>query len=98
LDWPDIIPSTKNGVSLAVLANGVGPSPGTPVANQVFDTVYYTGETDVDHMDEADGFSHYYYNSAPQTTIPFGWYITAGTGGDPAASAYAFKAAPVDRP
>jgi hypothetical protein len=66
-NMPSITPTTTNGVVIAVMGLGQGPGlglgSGAPT-NAVFDLVTYTGETDLDLMENADAQAHYYYSSS----------------------------------
>jgi hypothetical protein len=73
---PTITPVKGPGVIIAALLLGHGPGLDTtsPVG-AIWDLVHYTGETDTDYMDNADGNSHLYYTSISAST--FTWSITS---------------------
>ena len=56
----------------------------------MFDLVYYTGESDQDRMDNADGVAHVYYAADAEQT--WNWGITSATWSSTAPnSAISFK-------
>jgi hypothetical protein len=93
-NMPSITPTTTNGVVIAVMGLGQGPGlglgSGAPT-NAVFDLVTYTGELDLDLMENADGQAHYYYSSSG--AVNWNWLITANPNNSASATAAAFKAA-----
>lgn len=94
---PDIVPSTANGLVLALLNMGIGPPSASIGAGYVFDSVFYTGQTDASVMTYGEGRAHI-YNS---TTAPlsFGYHVkNNGTLSGWFGSAVAFKAAPRPSP
>jgi hypothetical protein len=87
---PDITPSTANGLVIALLGMGIGPPSGSIGAGYVFDSVFYTGQTDSSLMTYGEGRIHI-YNS---TTAPlsFGYHVkNDGTLSAYYGSAVAFK-------
>ena len=74
---PDITPTHAPG--LVIATNGFGTGPGRAVtapSGAVWDFVTYTGETDLDTLENADGMGHL-YNS---TTAPESWTWTSTVG------------------
>jgi len=97
LHAPDIVPSTANGLVFALLNMGIGPPSASIGAGYVFDSVFYTGQTDASVMTYGEGRAHI-YNS---TTAPlsFGYHVkNDGTLSGWFGSAVAFKAAPRPSP
>jgi hypothetical protein len=78
-DSPVITPLTAPGLTITATAFGQGPSsglgPGCP-AGAIFDFVYYTGETDLDTMDNAD-FRAHVFNTDTSTQH---WNIAVANG------------------
>ena len=78
-DSPVISPATAPGLTITATAFGQGPSsglgPGCP-AGAIFDLVYYTGETDLDTMDNAD-FRAHVFNTDTSTQH---WNIAVANG------------------
>lgn len=89
---PSITPGISNGLMLASSGAGQGPvtfATGVPAA-AIFDSAQYTGITDIDLMDNADGIAHYYN---PNTTqVNWNWTIPSTTN-DIATTAIVFKPA-----
>ena len=70
---PTITPPTANGLTIATMALAQGPGLSvTAPAGALFDLVTYTGELDVDTMENADAMGHV-YNA---TTAPEDWSWT----------------------
>jgi hypothetical protein len=93
-NMPSITPTTTNGLVIAVM--GIGQGPGTGFASgapagAVFDLVTYTGETELDLMDNADCQAHLYNSSASAEN--WNWAITSNPENSAFATAAAFKAA-----
>jgi hypothetical protein len=65
-DAPTITPPSANGLTVAGMKLGTGPCNGFHAGQPpgaMFDFVYYTNETDLDQMDNADARGHYYNGS-----------------------------------
>jgi len=96
---PSIIPLSANGLTLALLGIGLGPSTGFAAGaptGAFFDAVVYAGETDADMMENACGLAHVYH--ADTTPQNWNWAITniPGPSSNSAmGTAVSFKAAPV---
>jgi uncharacterized repeat protein (TIGR01451 family) len=93
---PSITPLSANGLTLAVLGIGLGPSTdfaaGAPTG-AIFDAVYYAGETDADMMENACGLGHVYNtDTTPQN---WNWAITAIPNNSAMGTAVSFRAAPI---
>lgn len=92
-DLPDHTPSSAPGLTIAVTGFGTGPMNGIAAgapAGAIYDIVYYTGMTDQDRMDNADGIAHVYYSTTAAQT--WNWGIDAGARGSTAfATAVSFK-------
>jgi Bacterial Ig domain len=90
-DAPIITPNTPNGLVLAVFPVGTGPVSGIIGSVYIFDSVFYTGQTDCSGcMDSADGYAHVY--NVGLSTLHFNWHVTnAGGATDGGALAVAFK-------
>ena len=93
-NMPSITPTTANGLVIAVMGLGQGPglglNTGAPTG-AVFDLVTYTGELDLDLMENADGQAHLYNTST--ATVNWNWHITANPNNSAFATAVAFKSA-----
>jgi hypothetical protein len=93
---PDITPSTANGLVIGLLNMGLGPPSASIGAGYVFDSVFYTGQTDSSVMTYGEGRAHFYNsNTSP---LSFGYHVrnagsTGWTGG-----AIAFKGGPAAPP
>jgi IPT/TIG domain len=90
---PTMTPQYANGLVLTSLNLYTGP-PGsmTSPAGVVFDSIYYTGATDLTPQDSGDGYGHYY----PTSTAPvsFNWKLSNGSHSTGwSAAAWEFKAA-----
>ena len=96
---PSITPLSANGLTLAMLSLGLGPSTGFAAgapAGAIFDAVYYADETDADMMENACGLGHVYQTGT--TVQNWNWVITniPGPSSNSAmGTAISFKAAPV---
>lgn len=93
-DLPDITP-TVTGLTIAQTGFGTGPTTdlaaGAP-SGAFYDLVFYTGMTDQDRMDNADGFGHVY--NASLSAQAWNWTITAASHGSTAfATAVSYKGA-----
>jgi hypothetical protein len=63
-DSPVITPASAPGLTITASSFGQGPSSGLASgcpAGSIFDFVYYTGETDLDTMDNADFRAHVFH-------------------------------------
>lgn len=62
---PNITPNAAPGLTVCVTGWGTGPTkpPVSSPSGAIYDIVYYTGETDQDRMDNADGSGHLYYST-----------------------------------
>ena len=93
---PSITPVSAPGLTLASLSLGQGPSSGLGTGSPtgaVFDYVYYTGETDFDLMDNADGRAHFY--NSDLSTENWNWIVANGAQTTTySATAVHFKSAP----
>jgi hypothetical protein len=88
---PLITPSTPNGLVIAFCTNGTGPTLAcTSPSGAAFMSVTYTGMTDVDTMENADG--HAVYKNPTTAQISFNWTNTL-VNESSNACAIAFKAA-----
>lgn len=98
-DMPIITPHTTNGLVLAVAGDGHGPvlgfDTGAP-AGAVFDFVNYTGEVDLDLMENADAQAHVY--NATTATEHWNWRITNNPDNGLTGTAAAFIAATTSVP
>jgi hypothetical protein len=91
-DAPDITPSTPNGLVVALLNMGIGPPSASIGANYVFDSVFYTGQTDASVMTYGEGRAHIYNTGTSK--LSFGYHVhNDGTLSGYFGSAVAFKAA-----
>jgi hypothetical protein len=94
LDAPLIVPVSP-GLTLAAISFGTGPATGLfggSPPGAIFDFVSYSGETDIDRMDNADGRAHLYNTDlAPEH---FNWILNHTLGTTASATAVHFKAAP----
>lgn len=76
---PSISPASANGLTIASVSLGTGPSSGLNTgspAGAIFDLVYYRGEKDFDTMDNADGKGHVYNTDLSQEN--WNWVIANG--------------------
>ena len=87
---PSITPSTANGLVLACLVLGTGPTQTIQTTGGIFDNVPYTGESDGSTINNGDGWQHVFNTNT--SAISFAWNLvnTSSWG----ATAVAFKAAP----
>jgi hypothetical protein len=93
---PSITPVSANGLTLAMLSLGLGPSTGFAAGaptGAIFDAVFYAGETDSDMMENACGLGHVY--NTDTTLQSWNWAITAIPNNSAMGTAISFKAAPV---
>jgi hypothetical protein len=91
---PDIAPSTSNGLVIALLAMGIGPPSANIGSGYIFDSVFYTGQSDASVMTYGEGRSHVY--NANTSTLSFGYHVhNDGTLSSYYGSAVAFKAGAV---
>ena len=73
---PTITPATANGLTIATMFLGQGPGlSATAPAGALFDLVTYTGEIDVDTMENADAVGHVY--NATTATESWSWAFTS---------------------
>lgn len=70
---PIITPSAAPGLVIDVTGWGTGPTtpPVAAPAGAFYDIVFYTGMTDQDRMDNADGTGHFYFSTT--TTQTWNW-------------------------
>jgi hypothetical protein len=89
-NYPSITPSSGNGLTLAALQLGQGPglSVTSPTAAQ-FDFVTYTGKTDLDTIDNADGRAHVYNGGGVQEN--YNWTIQSNPANSCNATAIRFR-------
>lgn len=91
---PSISPgTTSKELVIAVLGLGQGPVTGFDTgapAGAVMDNITYTGQNDIDLIDNADGVAHVYTTSTTQ--LNWNWIIPTNAG-DGYATAIAFKGA-----
>jgi hypothetical protein len=89
-NYPSITPSSGNGLTLAALQLGQGPglSVTSPTAAQ-FDFVTYTGKTDLDTIDNADGRAHVYNSGGVQEN--YNWTIQSNPANSCNAAAIRFR-------
>jgi hypothetical protein len=76
-DAPDLVPQFAGGVVFTSLNLYTGPPSSMPgPAGATFDSVYYTGATDLTPQDSGDGYGHIY----PASTVPlnFIWQLSNG--------------------
>jgi hypothetical protein len=76
---PSITPASANGLTIASAVLGTGPSSGLNTGSPpgaIFDLVYYTGETDLDTMDNADCKAHVYNTDLAQEN--WNWVVANG--------------------
>jgi hypothetical protein len=89
---PVITPTTANGLVIVVMGDGNGPvlglDTGSP-SGAIFDIVNYTGEIDVDLMENADGQAHIY--NSDTNVENWNWRITSNPNNSVDATAVAFK-------
>ncbi|PWU18888.1 MAG: hypothetical protein C5B49_06500 [Bdellovibrio sp.] len=94
-NMPTITTTVANDLIIAVVGDGDGPilgfNSGVP-AGAVFDLVTYSGEIDLDLMENADAQAHF-YSSSP-LTLTWNWRITANPSNSVSATAVSFKAGP----
>jgi hypothetical protein len=79
INTPSIARATAPGLTIASVSLAQGPSSGLDIgspAGAIFDLVYYTGETDFDTMDNADGKAHFY--NSDTTTENWNWIVSNG--------------------
>ena len=92
-NMPSITPQMTSGVAIAVMGLGQGPGlglgTGAPLG-AVFDLVTYTGEVDLDLMENADGQAHVYYAST--AALNWNWKIMANPDNTAFATAAVFTA------
>src|SRR5262249_55413459 len=90
---PILTPTSVNELVIAGMELGNGPglgfTTGAP-AGAVFDLVNYTGEIDLDLMDNADGLAHLY--NTDTGTENWNWSITSRANNSASGIAAAFKA------
>lgn len=87
---PDITPSTSGGLVIGMLAMGVGPPSASIGSGYVFDSVFYTGQTDASVMTYGEGRAHIY--NANTSPLSFGYHVhNDGTLSSWWGSAVAFK-------
>jgi hypothetical protein len=73
---PTITPATANGLTIATMFLGLGPGLSvTAPAGALFDLVTYSGEVDMDTMENADAVGHLYNGST--ATESWSWTITS---------------------
>jgi hypothetical protein len=92
-DAPSLTPVSQ-GLTIASVSFGTGPSDGFASgapARAIFDYVSYTGETDSDRMDNADGRAHLY--NTDLTAEHWNWHVTHTGGTTAGAFAVHFKSA-----
>jgi hypothetical protein len=90
---PSLTPQYSNGLVFTSLNLYTGPpSSMTGPAGVVFDSIYYTGATDLTPQDSGDGYGHYYPTSTSQ--VSFDWQLSnGGTSTGWSAAAWEFKSA-----
>jgi hypothetical protein len=89
-DQPTITPSTTNGLVIATMGIGTGPGLGlTSPAAGFWDLTTYSGETDLDLMENADAVGHFY--NPDTTTESWNWTITPISNDECNSEAVAFK-------
>ena len=87
---PSITPTQSNGLVIAVMACAQGPGLAvTSPTGAVFNSVGYTGETDLDTIDNADCYMC--YGNAGTSQINVGWTITSQSSNTIDAAAVALK-------
>jgi len=92
LHAPDIVPLTANGLVIALLNMGIGPPSSSIGAGYIFDSVFYTGQTDASSMTYGEGRAHIY--NATTAPLSFGYHVkNDGTLSGWFGSAVAFRAA-----
>ena len=93
--FPDITPTTVNGLTIACIGVGQGPELAiNSPAGANDDLVHYAGELDTDLMDNADGKGHLYNSDlSPENWT---WTITPISGNSAGALAVHFNGAPHD--
>jgi hypothetical protein len=97
LHAPDITPSTPDGLVIGLLNMGIGPPSASIGAGYIFDSVFYTGQTDASVMTYGEGRAHIYTSST--APLSFGYHVkNDGTLSGWFGSAVAFKAAPRPSP
>jgi Fibronectin type III domain len=92
---PSITPTTVNGLTLATMSLGQGPATGFfsgAPPGAIFDLVTYSGETDVDTMDNADAKAHLY--NTDLSTENWNYTITPVANNSCSSTAVHFKGAP----
>jgi len=95
-DTPVLTPASANGLTIAQLTLGTGPSKGLAAgspAGAVFDFVHFTGQTDGSKMENSDGLAHLY--NTDLSTEHWNWIVSnGGITTNYAALAVHFKAGP----
>lgn len=87
---PTITPTTSNGLVIATMAIGTGPGLGlTSPTGGLWDLTTYSGETDLDLMENADAVGHFY--NPDTTTENWNWTITSNGNNECNSEAVAFK-------
>jgi hypothetical protein len=80
VNTPSITP-TSAGLTIAGVALGQGPAhgfyTGAPTG-AIFDYIYYSGETDLDTMDNADGLAHL-FNTTPNQAENWNWLVDSAS-------------------
>jgi hypothetical protein len=83
---PDITPSTAGGLVIAMLNMGIGPPSASIGSGYVFDSVFYTGQSDGSVMTYGEGRAHIYNPNTSQLAFGYkvqnngtlsGWYDSA---------------------
>jgi hypothetical protein len=89
-DQPTITPTTSNGLVIATMGIGQGPGEGlTSPTGGFWDLTTYSGEVDLDLMENADAVGHFYN---PDTgTENWNWTITSISNNECNSEAVAFK-------
>ena len=84
-------PTTGNGIVIANVGLGTGPGKSiTSPSGAIFDLCTYTGETDLDIIEDADLSAHYYYSSNTAET----WTWTCSVSSSASGGYAIFAAAP----
>jgi len=81
-DDPSITPSAADGLVIASMFLGTGPSSGLASGcppGSIFDFVYYPGQVDGSNMDNSDGLAHVWVHSTATET--WNWMIANGNQG-----------------
>jgi hypothetical protein len=87
---PNITPSTAGGVVIGAIRLTGPPDSMSSPTDVIFDSIYYTNETDGSTMDIGEGYGH--VSNVPASAQNWTWHNTVATP-DWDASAFAFKAA-----